>query len=252
MKGKRVWRVMCVAGVAGLGMASVAGAGSISESATAPTTNILTSQLVDLGPGAQDSNGDYTDNSGPVGETFHVSTNALVTAITVLGNGDSSTDPALNFHFEVGTVNPTTGQITQLRADTAPENLTANSANYVTFTFGTPVSVSPGTTYEFSIWSETTVANGGNWFGIAHSAPGTHPGDGGTAFDYDVSTVNHDNNTDGLGKNGGWPSPGFVAPNVNNYEYAFAIQATATPEPSVCGLVLLATGGLIVRRRRSI
>jgi hypothetical protein len=223
--------------------------GSISESPNAPSTNILSSQLIDLGPGAQDSNGDYTDNSGPVGETFHVSTNAQVTSITVLGNGDSSTDPALNFHFEIGTVNPTTGQITQLRAETAPENLSNNSANFVTFTFGTPVSVSPGTTYEFSIWSETTVANGGNWFGVAHSAPGTHPGDGGTAFNYDISTTNHDNNTDGLGKNGGWPSPGFVAPNVNNYEYAFAVQGTAVPEPVSAGLLALAAASLLARRR---
>jgi hypothetical protein len=223
--------------------------GSISESASAPSTNILSSQLIDLGPGAQDSNGDYTDNSGPVGETFHVSTNALVTSITVKGNGDASSDPALHFHFEIGTVNPTTGQITQLSADTSPEAATADSPNYLTFTFGTPVSVSPGTTYEFSIWSETTVANGGNWFGVAHSAPGTHPGDGGTAFNYDVSTTNHDNNTDGVGKNGGWPSPGFVAPNVNNYEYVFAVQGTAVPEPASAGLLALAAASLLARRR---
>lgn len=225
-------------------------AGSVSESSSAPSTNILTSQFVDLGPGAQDSNGDYTDNSGPVSETFHLNSAANITAITVKGNGDASNDPNLFFHFEVGTFNLATGQITQIRADTAPENVSGDSTNYVTFTFSTPVSLPAGSNLQFSIWSETTVANGGNWFGIAHSTPGTHPGDGGKSFNYDVSTVNHDNNTDGLGKNGGWPSPGFVAPNVSDYEYVFAVQGVAVPEPASLGLLAAGTVLLVGRRRR--
>jgi hypothetical protein len=225
-------------------------AGTISESVTAPSANILTSQLTDLGPGAQDSNGDYTDNSGPVGETFHISSNANITAITILGNGDSSTDSSLFFHFEVGTFNAVTGQITQLSADTAPETATENSTGYLTFTFGTPVPVTAGSNYEFSIWSETNVANGGNWFGLAHSAPGTHPGDGGESFNYDTSTTNHDNNTDGIGKNAGWASTGFVAPNINNYEYAFAVQGTAVPEPASASLLGLGAVAFLTRRRR--
>ena len=236
--------------VAGVFAAGTALAGSILESPTAPSINILTSQLIDLGPGAQDSNGDYTDNAGPVSETFHLNSAANITAITVKGNGDASNDPNLFFHFEVGTFNVSTGQITQLRADTAPENVSADSTNYVTFTFSSPVAVPAGNNLEFSIWSETTPANGGNWFGIAHSAPSTHPGDGGKSFNYDVSTINHDNNTDGLGKNGGWPTPGFVAPNVNDYEYVFAVQGVAVPEPTTMALLGLATILVASRRRQ--
>jgi hypothetical protein len=246
---KKSWHVMVTAAaVAGLGIFSQARAGSVSDSTSPPSTNILASQLVDLGPGAQDSNGDYTDNSGPVGETFTVSTNALVNSLTVLGNGDDSLDPTLNFHFEIGTVDPITKQITQLRQETAPE-VASSDHDFLTFTFGTPVSVSPGTTYEFSIYTETqTPGVTGNWYGLAHSAPGTHPGNGGSSFNYDISTVNHDNNTDGLGKNAGFPSPGFVALNVNNYEYAFAIQGTPTPEPGTAALFVAAA--LLSRRRR--
>jgi len=234
------------------GVFSVSGwvrAGTISESATAPTVNVLTSQLIDLGPGAEDSDGDYTDNSGPVGETFHISTAANITAITIQNNGDSQTDPTLNFHFEIGTFNTTTGLITQLQADTAPESITDNSSNFITFTFANPIAATAGSNYEFSIWSETKAGNGGNWLGLAHSAPGTHPGDGGESFNYDVSTTNHDNNADGLGKNGGWATPGYVAPNVNNYEYVFAIQGTAVPEPATASLVVLGVMGLLKRRR---
>jgi hypothetical protein len=206
--------------------------------------------LIDLGPGAQDSNGDYTDNSGPVGETFHLATAANITAITIQNNTDSQTDPTLNFHFEIGTFDPVTGLITQIQADTAPESITDNVNNFITFTFSSPVSVPAGNNYEFSIWSETKTGNSGNWLGLAHSAPGTHPGDGGESFNYDVSTINHDNNTDGLGKNGGWATPGYVAPNVNNYEYVFAIQGTAVPEPATISLLVLGAGGLLSRRRR--
>jgi hypothetical protein len=241
---------LCAAAVAGLIFVAGARAGSISESPSAPSTSILTSQLIDLGPGAQDSNGDYTDNAGPVSETFHLSSPSNITAITVKGNGDASNDPAINFHFEVGTFDLVTGQITQIRADTAPENVSADSTNYVTFTFSTPVSVPAGSNLQFSIWSETTVANGGNWFGIAHSAPGTHPGDGGKSFNYDVSTINHDNNLDGQGKNGGWVTPGFVAPNINDYEYVFAVQGTVVPEPASLSVLGLGTVVLLSRRRR--
>ena len=198
----------------------------------------------------QDSDGDYTDNSGPVGETFHLGTAANITAITIQNNTDSQADSTLNFHFEIGTFNPVTGLITQLQADTAPEAIADNTSNFITFTFATPLSVPAGNNYEFSIWSETKAGNGGNWLGLAHSSANTHPGDGGESFNYDVSTTNHDNNTDGLGKNGGWATPGFVAPNVNNYEYVFAIQGTAVPEPTTLAAVGLGALGLLSRRRR--
>ena len=243
--------VFSAAVFAGLSTLSLVRGGTVSESPTAPSTNLLTSQLVDLGPGAQDGSGDYTDNSGPVGETFHLSQAATINSITIKGNGDASSDPSLKFHIEVGTFDPVTGAITQLRAETTPEAASTDSTQYLTFTFATPISVLAGNNYQFSIWSETNAANGGNWFGVAHSAPGTHPGDGGKSFNYDVSTTNHDNNTDGLGKNGGWTPNGFVAPNVNNYEYVFAVQGTPVPEPMSASVLGLGAVGLLARRRIS-
>lgn len=250
MRHRRCNYVVTAVSAAVLCVSGAGRAGTVSSSPTAPTSNILTSQLVDLGtldPAAQDGSRDYTDNSGPVAETFHLGTAANVTAITVKGNGDSSSDPNVFFHFQVGTFNTTTGQITQLRAETAPEVSIDNDPNFLTLTFATPVAVPAGSNLEFSIYSET--AGGGNWFGLSHSTAGTHPGDGGSAFNYDTSTTSSGNNQDGIGKNLGWANPGFVALNPGNYEYVFAVQGTAVPEPASACLLGIGAAGLLVRRR---
>ena len=71
---RNIW--LTVAAIfSGCALASSANAQlTISDSATAPTADILTSQLTDdtsddLGPG-QDGNRDYMNNNGTVGQTF--------------------------------------------------------------------------------------------------------------------------------------------------------------------------------------
>lgn len=233
-----------------MGLATGLQAATLSESSNAPSSNLLAFQLSSIDV-TQDSNGDYTDNSGPVGETFTVTKNAIVNAITVLGNSDDGLDATQNFHIEVGTVDPSSRQITQLHAETAPQ-VVASDHSYLTFNLDTGVSVAPGTEYEFSIYTDTAQPGvTGDWYGLAHSVAGTHPDNGGTGFNYDKSTVNHDDNSDGLGKNLGWISPGFVAPNIHDYEYVFAVQGTpiAVPEPLGAGLLAIAGLGLFRRRR---
>lgn len=242
------------AAVALMGVGKVVHAAGLSESASAPSSNVIASQLTDIQPldASQDGFRDYTDNGGPVGETFTVSSPANVTAITVHGAHDAGNlDPNQNFHIEIGTINPTTGLITQLHAETAPETATPDSTIFLTFTLNTPVPVTSGAEYEFSIYSEA------GWYGLAHSASGSRPGNGGSAFNYDVSTVSTGNNQDGNnptvnnGKNQGWPTPGYVALNPAGYEYVFAVQGTPVSIPEPVGAATLGLAALVVRRRRA-
>jgi len=243
-----VFAAAMIAGV--LGLALGARAANITSSANPPSTNILAGQLssIDI---TQDSNGDYTDNAGPVGETFTLAGKSLVNAITILGNGDDNLDLGQNFHIEIGSVDPVSGLITQLATpETAPQDPSLPASGYLTFNLATPLTLNGGsTTYEFSIYTDTaTPGVTGDWYGLAHSTAGTHPGNGGTGFNYDKTTTNTDDNMNGIGKNNGWPTPGYVAPNIHNYEYVFAVQGTVVPEPAGLG-ALLAVGALMRRRR---
>ncbi len=76
--------------MSGCALASSAGALGISDSTSAPSANILASQLTDLGPGTQDNGRDYMNNGGTVGQTFTVAANTTLGGITVLGRGDSA------------------------------------------------------------------------------------------------------------------------------------------------------------------
>jgi hypothetical protein len=222
--------------VGSLAAGTVARAATISTSPTAPVGSIVTSQLVDLGPGAQDGARDYTDNGGPPGQTFTVTAPALVNAVTVLGNGDAGSYSTGTFDIQIGSVNTATGQITQLARESAPAAGATSDSQFITFHLAAPVAVNPGTTYAFSILGST------DWYGFAHGTGDDYAG--GQAFNNDLTTTSAGNADPRRAFNG------FVSPNPAGYDYVFAVQGTAIPEPTAVGLICLAAGGLLVRRRR--
>src|SRR4051812_8574045 len=96
--------------IGGLGLACGVEAATLSQSPTAPTTNVLVSQLsfhADYTNDAvKDGGRDFTDNSGPVGQTFTVPSASQLQAVTVHGDRDlGDLNPANNFHIRIGSVN---------------------------------------------------------------------------------------------------------------------------------------------------
>ena len=217
-------------------LALPARAATISTNSTAPTSNVIASQLADLGPGPQANDRDYTDNGGPPGQTFTVPSATQLGAVTVLGRGDAGSFNPGTFSIQIGSVNTATGQITELLRETAPASgVTANN-QYLTFSLDSPVSLVPGTTYAFSILSSA------GWYGLAHGTGDDYAG--GQAFNTSLTTTSAGN-----------ADPrrvfhGFVSPHPGGYDYVFALQRVV-PEPT--GLAVLCVGGLglLARRRRA-
>ena len=233
----------------GCALVSSASAATISENPLAPSGNILTSQLTDLGPGAQDNNRDYANNQGPAGQTFQVGSGGMMGSLTIMGRGDSASswtsgpDPFLGdetWVIQLGSVNAN-GSIFVLDSETATGFAgPANIADYLTFTLAHPVALSAGATYEWTV----SVDNAGHnpWIGWAHSTNDAYAG--GYAMDNNTSLANPG------GANGG-ATPvmgGFAAPIPGNYDYVFAIQGV--PEPTTLALIGLGGLGLIVANRR--
>src|SRR5204862_6465870 len=97
------WFGALLGSIAGFGLSHSALAFTLSESATAPSTNLLTSQLGDA-TGAQINNENYTDNSGPPGQSFTLASGSSyqVQAITILGRGDSGSADNTNWSLQIG------------------------------------------------------------------------------------------------------------------------------------------------------
>jgi len=234
-----VTKALAVASV--FALTGSASAGVLSNSSAAPSGDIIASQLTDLGPGAMDGARNYTDNGGPPGQTFTVTSGGMANRFTVLGRGDSSDawDGGRNawegdeiWGFQLGSVNTGTGAITVLATETAT-GFTAGGAiditDYVTFTLTTPVNLSVGTTYVFSMYLSDAAGPGidGGWFGFAHSDTDVYAS--GAAINNNFTIDNPGGNTGGPRRD--FPLPGFAAPHPNNYDYVFAVQSVPSTLP---------------------
>ena len=259
------------AGLSTFAMILSANAATLTLSPTAPVGNFLTSQMTDLGPGTEEGNRNFTDNGGPLGQTFTAATGGQVGRISILsrGNGASAWTTSAQpfngtevFGLLFATVGPG-GALQNAKIETFTGLIApANPTGWLNFDLTTPISVSAGNTYAFSIaqWSPTGMYIGNGWFGVAHSTGDAYTG--GTAFNLNSSTVNAGDNNGMLGsdttaKRYGFIDPslatpgnaqGYVAPVPGNYDYAFAVQLTPIPEPGA--LALVALGGLCLAFRK--
>jgi len=233
----RLWVAGCAAALVSL---SAARGATITTSPTAPTANILTSQLTDVGPGVQANDRDYTDNGGPPGQTFTVPNAGQITGLTVLGRGDAGggyNSATGNFHIQLGTVNAATGAITEIAQEVAPGAGITAANQYITINLATPVSVVPGTTYAWTLYNEPA-----GWYGLAHGTGNSYAS--GQAFNNDTTTTSAGNAAPRRTVNG------FVSPNPGGYDYVFAIEGVV-PEPTSLGVIALAGMLALARRRRA-
>ena len=222
-----------------------------------PSGSVLVSQLSDLGPGAQDNNRDYANNTGPAGQTFQVATAGTAGTLVVLGRGDSASiwnsggaapfDGTEQWVLQLGTVDGN-GAITPILTDNITGfTASGNIADYLAFNLSSPLALSTGVTYEYTISIDNAIHHGDPWMGWAHST-----GDAlasGSAMNNDTSMVN---GFPGFSGSDGGTTPvmgGFAAPNPGGYDFAFAILQV--PEPTTIALLGLGGLALVAFRRRA-
>jgi hypothetical protein len=250
---RNTWLIVAAI-LSGCGLASNAGAQlTITDSTSAPSGNILTSQLTDLGPGQQQNSLDYMNNGGTVGQTFSVGANSTLQAITILGRGDSAQfysggaqpfTAGTTWSIQIASVNISTGAITPLDIEASttyvPTGGGANFSGFLTYTLANPVSLTAGQEYAFNVFvNDGTV--GQSWFGLAHSTGDAYAG--GTAENSNTSA------SSGTGPINAYGA--FAQTNPNGYDYVFAAQGiVAVPEPTTLALVGLGGLGLIAANRR--
>ena len=226
-----VLSVLLVCGSANRGLSATLG-----NSPSAPAGPYLASQLTD-DTGGLDGNRDYTDNGGPPGQTFQVSSAGMASRFTIKGGGNSAggwtsrPDPFTGtevWGIQISTVDSGTGALTVISSETATGFLGGgiiNITDYLTFTLDTPVALSPGTTYAMSValWNGTSgPGTSGGWFGMDHSTGDVYAD--GLAFNNNASTANPGNNSNPRYQ---FPDPGFVAPMPTSYDYVFAVQSAS-------------------------
>jgi hypothetical protein len=255
MNDRDTWMIVAAI-MSGCGLAMCANAQvTITDSTSAPTANILTSQLTDLGPGPQDNNRDYMNNGGTVGQTFTVSGNSILDSITIKGRGDSAQyysggpqpfTAGTVWSILISSVNPTTGALTPLDQEQnntyVPTGGGADSTAYLTYALANPVTLTAGQEYAFNLYvNDGTV--GESWFGLAHSTGDAYSG--GTAENSNTSTTSGTGPVNAYG--------GFAEPNPAGYDYVFAAEGTSVPEPAT--LAMAGLGGISLlaawRRRRA-
>jgi len=240
--------------IAGCGLASSAFAQSMSESATAPTGNVILQQLVggstSGSPGA--SGHDYLNNPPP-GETFTLGSAATLGAVTVQGNGDagywsgsafygtlgsSPITAGLEWQLEIGSVSGTT--ITPLATEQVTGFAPAANNTFITFNLASPISLAAGNEYEFSFNLLNNLSNGGDstWYGLSESL--TPQIGAGNAF----------NNGATVGSFGDTVVP-ITTGTPGQYDFVFVLQSAPVPEPGTMALIGLGGLGLLAFRRRA-
>jgi PEP-CTERM motif len=244
---------LVLATIAGAALITSANAQNIVEYGSMPSGTVLVSQLTDLGPGVQDNNRDYANNTGPAGQTFQVATAGNAGTVVVLGRGDSASiwnsggaapfDGTEQWVLQLGTVGGT-GAITPILTDNITGfTASGNIADYLAFNLSSPIALSTGVTYEYTISIDNAIHHGDPWMGWAHST-----GDAlasGYAMNNNTSMANP-----GGGDGGTTPvMGGFAAPNPGGYDFAFAILQV--PEPTTIALLGLGGLALVAFRRRA-
>ncbi len=206
--------------------AGVAGAATISDSASAPASAAIAQP--DASNGATSNGYNYTDQSfggsAGTGQTFVPASSFSLTSFTMKGNGDAGggvTSHLWSVDIFSAAGNYYTAPLAILDHETAdPSTITGNS-DYITFTLATPVPLTAGTVYGFNVTS------GGGYFGFTQSTTDVYaPG-----FDSNVI---------------------YSGPTLANFtggDKTFFVNAVA-PEPASLGT--LAIGALVALRRRRV
>ena len=200
---------------------------TVSESSLPPLISQI-SQPDFSGP-AFNGGQDFSDNAGPPGQTFITGAVPFtLAAITVKGFANMGTSfgslTAATWTISVSSVNA--GVLTLVDQETTGIFNPTNGANYLTFTFDTPVTLNASTSYAYDIFTSV------GYFGFAKSATDVYAGG---------SAMLH-------GSTSRAAADGASVINTQTVDRTFFIQAV--PEPSTCLLILSSSAGLIGLRRR--
>ncbi len=209
--------------------------GTMTARLTAPTTDSNdVFQAIISGNGGGDN---YTDKPAPGQRFTTTATGGQLLSLTVKGNGVADDVEQLNWQWQIASISGTT--LTPLRTEIAPgsqlnfndNGLPSDRASYITYTFATPVTLAPLTTYAFRLYTE----NG--YFGLAGNDAGT-----GGSFNSTGGIRSFGSNT--VAFNGGTDRAFFA--NISG--------GAAVPEPGTLALGLMGMVGfapLAARRLRA-
>ena len=142
----RIQIALTLAGVITLALACPSYGATMSASLTAPAVNGL--DIANYGAVTGTDKWFYENSAAGAakGQTFTTGgTAALLKAVSYQVTSSQQAAPTKTYAIRVGTVTGTT--FTTIRSETATQNFAWNGGEYMTWTFATPVVLSPNTTY---------------------------------------------------------------------------------------------------------